>query len=170
MHIVSDGLHQVGFSEAHSAVDKQRIVRFTRRLCRRECGRAGEPVAVARDKGIKCIFRIEMRIGIIRPFRKRFTPALFCFLLADNQRLMGLSVRFGQAVFNFRKIFLLDHGNQRFHHCADDDRVIFFHDDGIHISLYPGSIRQVIHPFFQQGAGRLPERFKVHPHSSCHFV
>ena len=63
LHLVADGVHQVGLAHAHAAIQEERIVSARRALGHGQRGGAGKLVAVADDKGVKGVARVELRSG-----------------------------------------------------------------------------------------------------------
>ena len=58
LHIVADGVHQVGHAQTHAPVDEQGVVRLRRGFGHRQGGRVGKAVAVAHHKGVKGILGV----------------------------------------------------------------------------------------------------------------
>ena len=61
LHLVADGVHQVGLAHADAAVEKERIVGLRWALGDGFGGGAGELVAVADDEGVEGVARVELR-------------------------------------------------------------------------------------------------------------
>src|SRR5712675_647633 len=62
-HILSDGLHQMGFAQANAAVNEQRIVRARRRLRDGKTGCVRDFIVRADDERFKRVPRIESGNG-----------------------------------------------------------------------------------------------------------
>lgn len=58
-HELADGVEQMGFAKANSAIDKKRVVGFARRLGDGEGGGMGKGVVAADDKSVESISWIE---------------------------------------------------------------------------------------------------------------
>ena len=63
LHLVADGVHQVGLAHAHAAIQEERIVGARRPLGHRQRGGARKLVAVADDEGVEGVARVELRGG-----------------------------------------------------------------------------------------------------------
>ena len=63
LHLVADGVHQVGLAHAHAAVEEERIVGLGGALGDGQRGGAGKLVAVADDEGVEGVARVELRRG-----------------------------------------------------------------------------------------------------------
>ena len=112
---VPDRLHQMRFAQPHTAVNEKRIVRV-RRILRHCQGRGmGKPVTRTNDKAIKCIFRIQMRMGAagFSPILRRHSA----FRLGSGQDLSmdGTIGHPGQRLFNILLILL----HNKIAHCLD---------------------------------------------------
>ena len=55
---MTDGMHQMRFSESHASIDKKRVVDFSRGFGNRQRCSMGQIVVGTDYKGIECIFRI----------------------------------------------------------------------------------------------------------------
>ena len=61
LHVVADGMHQVGFAHADAAIDEERVVGFGWALRDGLRRRHGELVAAADDEGVELVARVELR-------------------------------------------------------------------------------------------------------------
>src|SRR5437660_12872012 len=66
-HILSDGLHQMGFAQANAAVNEQRIVRARRRLRDGKTGGMRDFIVRADDERLECVPRIQSWNGCSWP-------------------------------------------------------------------------------------------------------
>ena len=110
---MSDGMHQMCLAQSDASVYEKRIVHFTRRFSNgQRCG-VGEIVIASHDKGVKCIFRIQVRF-----FKERIDLVflLNIFLLLFNDRFIvcyksNLIFRpgyFRNAHFKWKQIFFFN--------------------------------------------------------------
>ena len=63
LHVVADGVHQVGLAHADAAVEEERVVGLGRALGDGLGGCHGELVPAADDEGIELIARVQLRRG-----------------------------------------------------------------------------------------------------------
>ena len=63
LHLVADGVHQVGLAHADAAIEEERIVGARGPLGDGQRGGAGKLVAVADDEGVEGVARVELRGG-----------------------------------------------------------------------------------------------------------
>jgi hypothetical protein len=61
LHLVADGVHQVGLAHAHAAIEEQGIVGLRGPLGHGQRGGARKLVAVADHEGVKGVARVELR-------------------------------------------------------------------------------------------------------------
>ncbi len=64
LHLMPDGLHEMGFAHAHAAIQEQRVVGFGGTLGHGLAGGVGELVAAADDEGVEGVAGIQLRGAI----------------------------------------------------------------------------------------------------------
>src|SRR3954447_6941716 len=74
--LVSDGLHEMGLAHANTAVQEQRVVSLGRTFRNRLASGVGELVAIADDKGIESVARIELSRSV--PIKTRLAQRAIC--------------------------------------------------------------------------------------------
>ena len=101
LHLVADGVHEVGLAEADAAVEEERVVGLRWALGDRLRGGACELVAGAEDEAVEVVARVELRGGV---------PVETCLLAVTYGRcgpLSGLARRAGAVRGRGRKAAIL---------------------------------------------------------------
>ncbi len=60
---MANGMKNMGFPKANAAIEKKRVIGFTRILCHRHPGGLGESVGGTNDKTVECILWIKLFAG-----------------------------------------------------------------------------------------------------------
>ena len=165
---VADGLHQVGFAQSHTAVDKQRVIGFRRAFRHGQRGRVRKPVAVAHNEALKGVLRIQVGIGIVGSLFliARIQPGLHLFLVQQHDP-DRFARHFAQLLLDQGGILVLDHGDHALHFDRDEQGIIL-QQSGNHVAVDPRVVRHEVHFPRQQGTGLLPERLHIHQSFSIH--
>ena len=114
---MTDGMHQVGFSQTDAAVDKQRVVDGSRGFRHRQGRSVGKIVVFSYHEGIEGVLRIE--IGILYFFtvydrfplnQEIFLPGIFLFgfIRCDEINLAGNSGDLFNGNLKKKAVFLPD--------------------------------------------------------------
>ena len=161
LHIVADGVHEVGLAQAHAAVDEQRVVRVRRGLSHRQRRRMGEAVAAAHHEGVEGVLGVELHGARVHGGVGLPGVLVLILRLGEDFHAHGLSRHLGQARSDQRRVAVGDH---HLHVLQGDDQRQHIAVQGLggQVRLDPGLVGGPVQLRLELLAGLVPQFMHVH--------
>jgi len=171
LHIVADGVHQVGLAQAHAAMDEQGVVGIGGGLGHGQGGGMSKAVVAAYHKGIEGILGVQLhRAGGQAIGSSRLIAGGVVLQFGAGQHGYGHAVasHLRQAVGDQGHISVVDHDL----HGVDADaqrQHIVFQLHGGEVGLDPGLVGDWVDLALEQLTGAVPKVLHIHAYlpSAC---